>query len=348
MAHNRMSKALKRAIKNGLTDRVETLVKKRANIMYTKTEDEQTALMLASNEGRGEVMLMLVDMGYDRDMEYWDPLVQLALYKAVSNGYINSAKVLLDKGADINMKNLNGDTLLLKASNLGQTEMVKMFLEKGADVNARNHYGRTPIIDASSWGRTDIVSILLDNGADVNASTTTNGMTALILACEGGHDKIVSMLIDRGADINAKNHNGYTPLMLASNNGKTEIVTMLLEKRSNVNLTSDTGYTALMMACREEHKEITELLLENGADVNAVTKSGYTALELASIKRCFPDSDHNKDIVTLLKKYIRRTELMNQTLETALVIKKGSTQKGDKPLMTSAHKDTIHRIATFF
>ena len=73
-----------------------------------------------------------------------------------------------------------------------------------------------------------------------------------------------------------------------------------------------------------------------------------TLVVLASIKRCFPDSDHNKDIVTLLKKYIRRTELMNQTLETALVIKKGSTQKGDKPLMASAHKDTIHRIAAFF
>ena len=57
---------------------------------------------------------------------------------------------------------------------------------------------------------------------------------------------------------------------------------------------------------------------------------------------------HIKYCLTLIKKYIRRTELMNQTLKTALVSKKGLTQKGNNPLMPTAHRDTIHRIASFF
>ena len=249
-SHHRlpMSKRLKWAIKNGRTDRLETLVKKGTNIMDTTTEDGETALMLACNAGQGEVMLMLVDMGYDVNMEYLDSLVQKTLYKAVSNGYVNSVKVLLDKGADVNAKN-------------------------------------------------------------------NDGWTALMCASEKGYAKIVSMLLKNGADVNAKNNGGWT---------------------------------ALMKASQEAYKEIVEILLKNGADVNAVTKNGYTALKLVNIRSCFQYSNNGKAITALIKKYIRRTELMNQTLKTALVIKKGLTQKGNKPLMPTAHRDTIHRIASFF
>jgi hypothetical protein len=91
-----------------------------------------------------------------------------------------------------------------------------------------------------------------------------------------------------------------------------------------------------------------EILLKNGADVNAVTKNGYTALKLVNIRSCFRYSNHSKAITALIKKYIRRTELMNQTLKTALIIKKGLTKKKDKPLMPYAHREIIHRIASFF
>jgi ankyrin repeat protein len=348
-SHHRlpMSKRLKWAIKNGRTDRLETLVKKGTNIMDTTTEDGETALMLACNAGQGEVMLMLVEMGYDVNMEYLDSLVQKTLYKAVSNGYVNSVKVLLDKGADINMKNINGDTVLLNASNLGQTEMVKMFLEKGADVNACNNWGRTPMIDATRCRRTEIVSILLDNGADINKAEN-NGDTPLYVALQEGHVDMVRLLLEKGADVNAKNNDGWTALMWASEKGYAKIVSMLLKNGADVNAKNNGGWTALMKASQEAYKEIVEILLKNGADVNAVTKNGYTALKLVNIRSCFQYSNNGKAITALIKKYIRRTELMNQTLKTALVIKKGLTQKGNKPLMPTAHRDTIHRIASFF
>ena len=80
--------------------------------------------------------------------------------------------------------------------------------------------------------------------------------------------------------------------------------------------------------------------MERGADVLAVDKYGDTALSVAS-------KNGYTEIVKLINHY-RRIELMKQILKTALIIKKGMTQKGDKPLMLYAHRETIHHIASFF
>ena len=78
--------------------------------------------------------------------------------------------------------------------------------------------------------------------------------------------------------------------------------------------------------------EIVSMLLEKGADVNATDCHGFTALMSARWKK-------HKEIVSIIKRYINRT--------ISLVIKKGRT-KDEKPLMSSAHIETIYRISSFF
>ena len=52
----------------------------------------------------------------------------------------------------------------------GHLEMVKFFVEKGADVNEKDVYGRTPLIRAYIHGYSDIVSYLAENGAEINVN----------------------------------------------------------------------------------------------------------------------------------------------------------------------------------
>ena len=60
--------------------------------------------------------------------------------------------MLLDRGADVNMKDSKGYTALMWASYFGSPEMVNILLDRGADVNVTDKFGDTALIIASKWG----------------------------------------------------------------------------------------------------------------------------------------------------------------------------------------------------
>src|SRR4030066_296560 len=76
-------------------------------------------------------------------------------------GYTETAKLLIEKGADVNAKDeFSGMTALIWASSYGHLETVKLLIEKGAGVHARTHSGKTALTIASEKGHMDIVKIL--------------------------------------------------------------------------------------------------------------------------------------------------------------------------------------------
>ncbi|KAL9064791.1 MAG: hypothetical protein Q9161_008646 [Pseudevernia consocians] len=80
----------------------------------------------------------------------------------------------------------------------GHDEIVQILLDRGAEIYVRDVYERTALQMASSKGHNQIVEMLLDRGANVNARDDS-GNTALHAASYRGHDKIVQILLDRGA-----------------------------------------------------------------------------------------------------------------------------------------------------
>jgi hypothetical protein len=129
-----------------------------------------------------------------------DPLAMGQLLKAERDGDIETIKILLKNGADINSKQTpDGATALMWAAVEGHMDMVKLLLDNGADINATNNVGMTALMGAAFIGQTNEVELLLDKGADINAKQN-DGKTALLFAASVGNIEVVKFLLAKGAE----------------------------------------------------------------------------------------------------------------------------------------------------
>ena len=93
------------------------------------------------------------------------------LHEAAVRGDIKIAAALVSAGADINMKNRNGQTPLLWHMAICSTtniEIVNFLVSQGADVNAKDNMGFAPIHEAAIRGKREVVDFFISNGADYN------------------------------------------------------------------------------------------------------------------------------------------------------------------------------------
>ena len=117
-------------------------------------------------------------------------------------GHTERVNILLMQGADVNAKNSNGQTALMLASFNGYDQTVKILLDKGAYPNIIvDHQGNTALMYASRNGHIEIVNTLLTKGAYIDAKNLV-GQTALMIAVNKMNSDVVETLIAAGGDIN--------------------------------------------------------------------------------------------------------------------------------------------------
>jgi ankyrin repeat protein len=211
-------------------------------------------------------------------------------------GHCTLAKLLLEKGADIEAKDQSGRTPLLWAAAQGHKALAQLLLEKGADIEAKeNGSGRTPLLLAAAQGHEAVAQLLLEKGADIEAKENGSGRTPLLLAAAQGHKalaqlllekgaNLAQLLLEKGADIEAKeNGSGRTPLLWAAAQGHEALAQLLLEKGADIEAKENgSGRTPLLLAAAQGHEALAQLLLEKGADIEAKEEDGRTPLSLAA------------------------------------------------------------------
>jgi len=141
----------------------------------------------------------------------------------VKKGDVAAVASALDSGAAVN--EIDGVTALYIACEGGNAEVAKLLIKRGADVNLPVSWQRTPLYAANKGGHAEIVKLLLDNGADPNQ--LAKAQTPLHVAAENGCLQCVVHLVDAGAEVNALTSNGNPPIHLAKLRGHDDVVAYL-------------------------------------------------------------------------------------------------------------------------
>lgn len=139
------------------------------------------------------------------------------------SGDVAAVGSALDKGAAID--EIDGVTALYIACEAGNAELARLLIDRGADVNLPVSWQRTPLYAANMGRHADIVKLLLDNGADPRQ--LAKGQTALHVAAEKGCLQCVVHLVEAGADVNALTSNGSPPIHFAKLGGHEDVVAYL-------------------------------------------------------------------------------------------------------------------------
>lgn len=129
----------------------------------------------------------------------------------------------LDSGADVN--EIDGVTALYVAVEAGNIELTKLLIDRGADVNLPVKFKRTPLYAAAFGGFPDLVKLLLDSGAD--PMQLAKSQTVLHVAADNGCLQCAIHLVEAGADVNALTVNGIPPVHFAVRNGHDDVAAYL-------------------------------------------------------------------------------------------------------------------------
>ena len=298
--------SLMTASRTGGTEAVRLLLDHGADVSKKEDSHGQTALMWAVAQKHPAVVRVLLEHGAsvdDRSIVY--PKVISSSGNADLSGVYE-----IDQG---------GYTPLLFAARHGDLESARLIVAAGADVNDAAPMGTSPLVVAAHSGHGTLAAFLLEEGADHNAADA--GYTALHAGVLRGDLELVKTLLAHGADPDPKlrrgtparrvsadwrlGHNlvGATPFWLAARFREPEIMQALADQGADP-LAAKDGTTAVMAVLeggttrgrfgvarleRDEEGRLTieavELALDVGGNVNGANEQGDTALHSAASRR---------------------------------------------------------------
>jgi ankyrin repeat protein len=319
---------------------VKALLLKGARVNGKETAHDQTPLMWAAAQRHPEATKVLIEAGGDinaRSRVYSQTVVaeqtqrfgreelnysvlrggSTPLLFAARSGDVESARLLLDAGANPNDALPDGMSALVLAAHSGHGSVGALLLQRGAKPDSAEA-GYAALHAAVLRGDLDLVKALLAHGAnpnlvitkgtplrrdttDFNLPMTLVGATPYLIAAKFLEPEIMKALVAGGADANAKMRDGATPVMVAAgagsggnstrrgiaaiDGGKVEpesqvltAVAAAIDLGGDVNGTNQAGDTPLHTAAAQGHNSVVQLLVDRGAQVNVKNKRGLTPL----------------------------------------------------------------------
>ena len=228
---------------------------------------------------------------------------------AVGNSYIDTAKILIENGANINAVDFEGWSALSYAVNNGDIEIAKLLLENKAKIKDELLIAiKSPIVESSI----NMMKLLIDNKANINY-TDENGFNPLNIAIESGDMELTKFLITNGANVNSLMQDGVSLIGYAIAQNNMDLLQILIENGANVNYTNGDSWadTPLKTASRLGLDNVVRILLTRNVDINAVDMNGNTALHTAAL-------NSQLSVVKLLLEKNPNLDIQNKVGNTAL------------------------------
>lgn len=243
------------------------------------------------------------------------------LAAAAWDGRTEYAKLLLDAGANPNVRDEDGWTPLLRATyNRAPIRLIALLLDHGARVDARNNGGNASLSHALRSGDAGVAKLLLERGADIritgfdnrkwhdNSQMNSAGWSAL-----GGDPECLHLALAYGADPRLRDGEGRDALQIAREHNHPTTVALIGETL----LKLGQGWTSRHFAVEYG---IREALLRPGPDLDAQTEDGTTPLMIAAIHG-------DVEAIRILLRGGAHADLKNRKGETALDL---AIRRGDR------------------
>jgi ankyrin len=335
---------LSEACTNASAPLVHSLLKAGAR-PNTPVATGETPLMTCARTGNVDAVRMLLEFGAAIDAK--EPAQnQAALMWAAAERHPDVVKALIEGHANLAARTRQGFSALHFAARAGDLESVKLLLAAGVDINIQTQTadagkrndvsvslgiaksngtsGYTPLLIAVMRGQIDVAMYLLDQGADPNILAagftplhwaSTNWESFVANPVYGFEDpmsgipdrqaklRMVKALLAHGANVNARmtkpqpgfaggylDATGSTPFLLASSADDVEMMRLLLAAGADPKISTATNATAIQAATGLNHfigentyteaqaTEAVNLLLGLGLDAKGETTFGENAL----------------------------------------------------------------------
>ena len=148
----------------GRIERVRALLKKDPALVKAFSPEGFTALH--GNLNHTAIVDLLLENGADIDAVSKNRFEATPLQSALAMGWIDSAKLLIARKANVNCRGEGGGTPLHEASANGQLEMARVLLAHGADINAKDNNGKTPLAIALEYKQGAMEKLLREYNAN--------------------------------------------------------------------------------------------------------------------------------------------------------------------------------------
>ena len=212
----------------GLETLIEFLLKKKTIEPNAQDCYGRTALHFAAKYGQSDVVKLLVETdGIHLNLQ--DDCCRTALYFAATY-----ARSVDENGIELDLVDEDSQMPLTSAEKGGKLEILKLLLEKGADMNLGDNRGRTPLSIAAGTGLSEVANVLVEeNGIDLDLKDG-DGRTALSWAAMQGRFEVVELLLRKKPNLHFKDTYGVTALWYAVENGDSEMVRLMLENNAKL------------------------------------------------------------------------------------------------------------------
>jgi hypothetical protein len=233
--------SIHKACQKGNYDAVVAQLKKKKNNVNLEDETGHTPIQLAALHGSFEVVQLLVENGADLNQQ--DPSGWCALHFAASGRNEKLfAYLLSQESINVNLRNEGLNTplhyLAKNFANLSE-QILHDLIQKGADINAQNAQGETPLHGAALKGYEQVTTSLIDYGADVDICNN-EGETPLNWATRNGHVKVISVLLKAYSNKNKSRSASLKPSIdQAVREGSNLLREQKKQQRHTLNVTSD-------------------------------------------------------------------------------------------------------------
>jgi ankyrin repeat protein len=260
LSHVASSQEIFDAIRNGDLGQLKELLEANPQLIEARTARQSTPLLVAVSVDNKSIARHLIEKGAElnvANLNQWTPLFYAQ--------NVEIAELLLENGADINFGAPDYPPIIHVLWN-GYQEIAEYLLERGSTIpGAETQYGVVTAIHAIRIGCIPYVEKALGQVIDP-LYESEGGSNLLHYASSGNSIELVEKLIDFGVSLNKTNIYGLAPLHNAVSHGNTEMVKLFIQKGSDINSRTADGRTAYNIAIEERNDKIVDCMVSLGAD----------------------------------------------------------------------------------